>query len=91
MKNIDLLIRKADSIAIKEVERLARNVLKANNKTHKFTMAMGTYFFQDKDGEILYNFESKRLNNFIMEYDSMLKLTGNPMMFTAKSKITTDW
>ena len=92
MKQIDALLNKADSLAIKEVERRARAVLSRNNKAQKFMMAMGTYFFIDKDGEILSDHEinCKALDNFIMKYDS-LKLTGEAMTFTANGKIIKHW
>lgn len=91
MKEIDDLIEKAINIGLKEVERIARKELTNNKKLHKFTMAMGRYFFTNKKNEIQYNYECKELNDFISEYNDDLGLTGNPMCFTAKGQIVTDW
>lgn len=90
-QQIDSLFNQADKLVIVEVERLARNVLLSNNKAHSFMMAMGTYFFMDKDRNNLNNFDSKRLDNFIMKYDRKFKVTGYAMTFTAKGKIIYDW
>jgi len=91
MTEIDNLIEQADTIALNEIERISRTDLSSKSKTHSFMMAMGTYFFIDKRGDIMHNYKNKELDNFIVKYDSILRLTGTPMTFTAKSKITTDW
>lgn len=95
---IDLLIKEADDILLKadklivaEVEKIARNFLTKKNPAHKFTMAMGTYFFQDKKGEIRYDIECKELEEFMNKYNKRFFITGNPMIFTATGIKITDW
>ncbi len=105
--NIDILFEKAEKHALKEVEKMARNILKKHKHLNMFVMAMGTYFFVDNDGE---NVDTKRevyvnykysyqdsflyfqpLNDFMDKYDTTFKLTGNPMKFTATGKKIKNW
>ena len=111
MKTIDKKISKlqeaAQTLAINEVERLARKILTQNKNLISFRMAMGTYFFVDKKDNIISTTEEdyvggryvqkdarpsfKELNDFIVEWDDTLHMTGYPMTFTAKGKIITNW
>ncbi len=90
---IETLLNSATDIALDEIERLARKHLsKYPHKLKDFTMAMGTYFFTDKNNNILYDkYRCIELDNFISKWDEHLSLTGNPMYFTAKGKMLTDW
>jgi hypothetical protein len=97
-KSLIKLHRQMDKIALAEVERLARLCLKSNiGYFNEFVMCMGTFFFTDKSGEVLYDHIAekrigyKRLDNFVCEWNSMLKLTGEPMRFTATGSKITDW
>lgn len=99
--------RQACDMGIREVERLARKVLKQNKSLSQFCMAMGTYFFIDHNGDnvdtwqniyssygCISNHAKKsfvELNEFISEWDALLKLTGEPMMFTATSEVRSRW
>lgn len=92
--------QRMDEIALKEVERLPRKILKQHKHLDYFLMAMGTYFVVDNKREIIDTWDGKgnptykyfkELNDFISEWDSILKLTGNPMKFTATGEIITDW
>ena len=93
---IDSLLESACTLAVNEVERLARAELKRNPKLTTFTMAMGSYFFigeieySDED-DILHDYEAKELDDFIAEYDKDLCMTGCPMHFTATGEKITQW
>ncbi len=91
-------------IARAEVERLARQILrngwKGRNRARGFTMAMGSAFFTDRNGEVLDNYPDghnsaafcKALNDFIENWDDMLRLTGEPMRIDHPDEpIRTDW
>lgn len=94
----------ANDLAIKEVERLARQVLRNNPKeVLNFTMAMGSYFFSDNQDEIIHTVvggnESflkslegyNELKEFIAKWDEYFGLTGTPMTFTADGEMITNW
>ncbi len=109
MTLIDKYYNKASDLALKEVERLARQVLKDHPELDEFIMCMGSYFFTVKNSEenilpytekmnISWNYYSedtfpylKPINDFIGKWDNYLKLTGEPMRFTAKGKIVKNW
>lgn len=102
MKKIDKqltnLYDKMYGIAILEVERLARKCLSQNPKHfNEFVMCMGTFFFTDKKGEVVWGHIAEKrsgykpLDDFICEWNSILKLTGEPMRFTSSGKIITHW
>ena len=78
-------------IALKEVERLARNHIKCRKTLYRFTMAMGTYFFENKNGNIKHNSKCKQLDKLISNFDEELHITGCPMTFTENGKIKQDW
>lgn len=77
---IDRLIKDADRLALGEVERIVRKELDSNDDLFSFQMCMGSYFFNDKNDEILHNYECEELDNFIAEWDDILKITGEPML-----------
>jgi hypothetical protein len=101
MKNvndeIESLLEKASSMAVVEAERLARIVLDKNKKSIKsFTMAMGTFFFSNKNG-VMWDHESellsgyKELDDFIRKWDMELCITGEPMQIDISGIKITDW
>lgn len=81
-KEIQALLKQADRIAMDEVIRIVRSVLSTYKKPHCFRMAMGTYSFYYKDGGVI-NLQGrayyKALNNFMDEWDDLLKITGCPL------------
>lgn len=88
------LFQRAERLALQEVERRARKILAEHPVLDEFVMAMGTAFFNTKDGRIVTNDDLKYLApvfDWIDEWDSELHLTGTPMRFTAKGKMVTDW
>lgn len=97
-KEIEALMVQAEILAVAHAEKLARIVLASNRRKVKgFVMAMGTFFFTDNKGEVLWEWEAEKLkgyeelDNFISDWDSTLKITGSAMRFTEKSETTTDW
>lgn len=103
-EKINSYYEKADKLATKEVERLARLVLTNNpKKVSKFMMAMGSFFFIDNNDEIIHEavggnqklLESlngyNELVEFIDEWDEKINITGEAMTFTAKGKKITNW
>jgi hypothetical protein len=77
------------------VESMARAVLRARSDLGEFVMGMGTACFTsnlDKDTFSLEEIEEATdLEEFISEWDRRLRITGDPMRFTATGKIVTEW
>lgn len=106
-KTIDYHLDQAEKIALKIVEQKARKILAQHPNLDEFIMGMGGWFFTTKRGDriaIDYSINTHTntckyegfkyllpLEKFLMKYDEYLKLTGNPMRFTAKGKKITDW
>jgi hypothetical protein len=103
-KHIEL----AREIALNEVIRMARQIMKEHKNLKWFYLSMGSYFFDDKFGETIgtndqtmnnnyeYNIVDKykyfkSLNEFMLDWDNELKLSGEGIRFTATGKIETDW
>lgn len=92
----------ACELAAAKVEKMARAILKAHPHYDEFIMAMGSYSFTNKKGESIDTTTSvyrngnyscdhtygyfAPLNEFISEWDSYLKITGDAMRFTATGK-----
>lgn len=94
------LMDKAYESGVVKVESLARMILHLNRKkTTQFIMAMGTWYFTDQKDNIIHNGDDAEkdligyedLNSFILEWDSILHLTGEPMRFKHKGEKITDW
>lgn len=85
------ILNEACVIAVSEIERLARIRLNNNKKLGEFIMAMGSYFFTLKNGEVVHDFKDKKIDSIINEFDDFLKITGTPMRFTANGKKIEDW
>lgn len=105
LKKVDIqlteMYNRMGDIALAEVERLARIILRKNPSLKEFVNAMGVCFFTTHDGYIvdLYEYGTgtltrksfKELAYLIDEWDSILKLTGESMRFTATGDKITDW
>ena len=76
------------------VEELARKILAEHSTLDEFVMGMGIACFTDKKGDSL-DLEDraymKPLADFINEWDDFLKITGEPMRFTANGPRITNW
>ena len=90
MKEIDDLLDKARSIALLEVERIARKRMRNNKKLKDFTIAMGTYFFSYY-GEVAHDYKCAEMDDFISEYDDILKLTGEGVIYKSDGTSVRDW
>lgn len=93
---IDGHIRSAYDLAILEVERRARKLLKSSNNITSFTMAMGTFFITDKNNKVMWQWQMREYKGFrdIEEFiikNEELKLTGEAMSFTAFGPKITQW
>lgn len=80
-------------LAYKEVELLAREVLRQPGKAKSFCMAMGSWSFYDADGEPLDENAPRyeKLSRFI-DHCSWLKLTGAPMKIeSSDGPLITNW
>lgn len=76
------------------IEEMAREILRTQKRPHEFVMCMGSWFFVDKNNEIIepYNLKyMKPLVYFMDEWDRLMKFTGWPMRFTAYGPKITDW
>lgn len=84
---------KAEKTASEVVEKMARKILQEHNELNEFVMGMGTYFFTLKDGDNLDESSHilKPLDDFIGEWDSRLKITGEAMRFTVDGTKVTKW
>lgn len=98
-KEISRLFNEMDKLALPFVEAEARKILARHSNLDEFIMGMGRWFFTDKKGNhvtdtygppVKYVRDSK-LANFISEWDELLRITGNPMRFTATGPKITNW
>lgn len=90
---LDYHLREADRLALAEVERLARSIMRRHPRLHEFCMGMGSWCFWTKDGQQFDDSDLKYLSpigNFLYEYED-LKLTGTPMRFTVDGPVVTNW
>lgn len=100
-KEIQIHYNRACEIALLEMEKLAREILRKNKTLKEFVNAMGSCFFTTYEGDTIDLWEYgtsrltkpsfKKLADLIMEWDDYLKLTGEPMRFTATGEKITDW
>lgn len=87
------------NLALREVKKRARKILRDHPALDEFVMAMGGAFFttktREKERSVILVLDDrayfKPLDDFLCEWDRSLKLTGHPMRFTAHGKIVTDW
>lgn len=81
--------------AIREVERLARQILSRHATLDEFIMAMGMATFSVKGEEHSIGLEDrayfKPLRDLIYQWDDSLGLTGTPMRFTADGPVVKEW
>lgn len=76
--------------ALEYINFLIKDKFKKNGKIDHFVLAMGSYFFVDVHDNILHDFKYKRLDDFLMEWDSDLKLTGEGIKIY-RDRIITNW
>lgn len=94
---INLHLQEADRLALAELERIARRILRRNKRLDEFVMAMGSATFTIKNSreQIGYSWSmpkyAKPLFDFLDEWDRILRLSGTPMRFTADGAKRTNW
>lgn len=80
--------------ATQVVEEQARKILREHPNLDEFVMGMGSWFFTDKEGNNLDETDRAYLKPFaeiFYEWDEYLKISGEPMRFTASGKKVTNW
>lgn len=78
--------------ALELIEKRARVILRKHRNLTEFLSAMGAWFFIDKNGDTFTEFEyMKPVADIYDEWDEYLKLSGEPMRFTADGPIIRDW
>lgn len=94
MREIRNCYERATRLALQEVERLARKIMQSHSNLVEFVMANGCASFIDKSGDDIstdaYAY-MKQLDRLLSEWDEYLKLTGEPMRFTASGKVQKNW
>jgi hypothetical protein len=85
----------ATGMALHNIEWAARDILRKHANLGEFVMAMGVATFTDRQTGDTIELGSRAymatLDGFIGRWDNCLKLTGNPMRFTAYGPTITDW
>lgn len=68
------------TIALDEVVRLVKKILKENTFLVEFRMGCGTYYFLDSDGMIYdEDIEKDEFGFFMFKWDHILHISSNPM------------
>jgi hypothetical protein len=101
---LDLMYKTMQSMAIKEVERLARKIMKANPEITGFCNAMGSTSFYEtcpeteeegaKTHEPIGDYDArvKEMDDFIRKWDRELRISGHPMKLKSHDgELLTDW
>lgn len=97
--------KEAEKLASEFVEEQARAILRKHSHLHEFVIAMGAWFFTLKRSDdrtllpgehaVLHDppryISESRLARFISEWDCYLKITGEPMRFTADGPVVREW
>lgn len=100
-KEIETHYMKASDAASELVEQEARRILRKHLNLHEFVMGMGSWFFTLKKGDstdehpFVYDepryIAKSKLARFISKWDEYLKITGEPMRFTADGPTVREW
>lgn len=92
---IEFHVNKATRLALAEIRRLARKILREHSNLDEFVMAMGLATFTVKGEVDSLGLEDRAyfrpLAKLIADWDNMLGLTGEPMRFTAHGPEVTEW
>lgn len=70
---IDLLLARAEDLALQEIEKRARRVMREHPRCAVFIMCMGSADFLDKDMELICSdtkYLRKKFYSFLYEYDT---------------------
>lgn len=84
----------AFNVAIELIEKRARAILRKHPNLSEFISAMGTWGFIPKDKDAWTRDDLKYMKpvaDIYDEWDDYLKLSGEPMRFTAHGPVVRDW
>lgn len=98
MKELDSLLSQAFDLALSEVERIARKIMKQNPRCKSFIMGMGSASFYDIKGDPVGDWGSlpypkylEELDDFLSKYNH-LNITGFPVKIVGHNGETiTNW
>lgn len=92
-KQIQSLLDKAFSIAIDELIRICRETMLEFPELKHCCIGMGTVAFYESDGTPIWcdDKRNKKVDDFLIQWDRSLGLTGYPAKFTAKGEVKNDW
>lgn len=92
-KKFDIQIEQIRKEALIYLKYLVENKFKQNKNLNSFVLAMGTYFWTDLKGKVLYDHEvsCEYVDSFVGEWESILKLTGEGVKWFRNGSIITDW
>lgn len=106
-KGIALYYHQSAQIALDLVEKRARAILRQHPNLDEFIMGMGIWFFtrkvgtKDEKGIVIEEWMNnivheplaymKPVADLIDEWDEYLKITGEPMRFTANGPVVREW
>ena len=96
-KHIDI----ACALALTELERRARQIMKDHPVNIEFVMGMGGWPFHRQHGDSLLDFHCHKegggpkytwaFAEFVNKWDAVFRLTGTPMRFTATGVVRVSW
>ncbi len=95
IRRIRQLRAEADKLALDVVEAAARKILREHHSLDEYVMGMGAWCFTDQNGRNNYDEQDlaylKPFAKLIDDEFEGMKLTGEPMRFTATSPVTRNW
>lgn len=75
MKQIQKAYEKLQQKAIRHIISLVKQRLKQNTKLKYFVMKQGDYYFVDIHGQIVWDYQYKKLDSFMETWNDLLSLT----------------
>ena len=93
MNSIAAPYNKARATALRLLEQKARKILRRHQNLSEFIMSMGCWGFTGKNGDILHDelHYMSPVVRLLKKWDEILKLTGEPMRFTATGPVIRNW
>jgi len=85
---------KGHKLGYEQIKRYAISAMRQYPQIGHFCMAMGTYSFYDKNGEVL-NKYTRHIDNLCAEWDDTFNFTGHPLRINrvqnGELEIIYDW
>lgn len=82
---------KARTIGLALVEKYAREALRKAPEFEEFVMSNRTWGFTPHASDFIWMEVSEPLLDLFQKWDGVLKLTGEPMRFTADGPVRREW